>query len=94
MESMSERIRSRVVVHGRVQGVFFRDSARREASSRGVAGWVANRPDGAVEAVFEGEPDSVRALISFCSRGPRGAEVGHVETHEEPPEGLSGFEVR
>jgi acylphosphatase len=83
-----------VVVHGRVQGVFFRDSARREARSHGVSGWVCNRGDGAVEAVFEGDPDAVRALVEFCERGPRGAEVERVETTEEEPEGLSGFEVR
>ena len=91
---MSERVRSRVVIHGRVQGVFFRDSIRREASSRGIAGWVANRPDGTVEAVLEGAPDAVRSLVAFCRRGPRGARVEGVEEREEPPEGLSAFEVR
>jgi acylphosphatase len=87
-------VRKRVVVHGRVQGVFFRDSTRRHAASRGVAGWVTNRPDGAVEAVFEGEPDAVDSLVRFASEGPRGAEVADVEVSEEEPEGLSGFEVR
>jgi len=87
-------VRKRVVVHGRVQGVFFRDSARRQASSRGVAGWVTNRPDGAVEAVFEGEPDSVDSLVRFMREGPRGADVSDVEVSEEEPEGLSGFEIR
>jgi acylphosphatase len=91
---MSEPVRRRVVVHGRVQGVFFRDTTRREASRRAVAGWVRNRPDGAVEAVFEGEPEAVAELVSFCERGPRGADVTTVETSEEPVEGLSGFEVR
>ncbi|HZG48199.1 MAG TPA: acylphosphatase [Thermoleophilaceae bacterium] len=91
---MSERVRRRVVIHGRVQGVFFRDTMRREASPRGVAGWVANRPDGTVEAVLEGAPDAVRELVSFCRRGPRAAHVERVEEHEEPPERLSGFEVR
>jgi acylphosphatase len=91
---MSEPIRRRVVVHGNVQGVFFRDSARREATSRGVAGWVTNRPDGAVEAVFEGDPDGVAALVDFCRRGPRGADVQSVDESSEDPEGLSGFEVR
>ena len=91
---MSQAVRRRVVVHGHVQGVFFRDSARREAGSRGVAGWVCNRRDGAVEAVFEGEPDAVDALVEFCSRGPRGASVERVDVAEEEPEGLSGFEVR
>ena len=88
------RARSRVVVRGRVQGVFFRDSVRRRAESRGVAGWVSNRPDGAVEAVFEGEPDAVASLVEFTREGPRAAEVEDVEVSEEEPEGLSGFEIR
>jgi acylphosphatase len=91
---MSETVRRRVVVHGRVQGVFFRDTMRRKAQSRGVSGWVSNRGDGAVEAVFEGEPDDVRAMVEFCESGPRGAEVEQVETSEEQPEGLGGFDVR
>jgi acylphosphatase len=91
---MSERVRSRVVVHGNVQGVFFRDSCRRRADQTGVAGWVTNRPDGAVEAVFEGDPDAVAALVDFCRRGPRGADVGAVDETSEDPEGLSGFEIR
>jgi acylphosphatase len=91
---MSDAIRRRVVVHGSVQGVFFRDSCRREARSRGVAGWVSNRRDGAVEAVFEGEADAVSAMVAWCSRGPRGADVDSVEETTEEPEGLSGFEIR
>jgi acylphosphatase len=87
-------VRKRVVVHGRVQGVFFRDTTRRQASSRGVAGWVCNRPDGAVEAVFEGEPDAVESLVRFASEGPRGADVADVSVSDEEPEGLSGFEIR
>ena len=86
--------RKRVVVHGRVQGVFFRDTTRRQAGSRGVAGWVTNRPDGAVEAVFEGEPDAVDSLVRFAREGPRGADVDDVEVFDEEPEGLSGFDVR
>jgi acylphosphatase len=91
---MSEVVRRRAVVRGHVQGVFFRDTTRREAQRRGVAGWISNRPDGAVEAVFEGEPDAVAALVDFCKNGPRGAEVRQVETSEERPEGLRGFDVR
>ena len=87
-------IRRRAVVHGRVQGVFFRDTMRRLAQSRGVAGWVTNRPDGAVEAVFEGEPEDVESMLSFCREGPRGAAVERVEVIEEEPEGLSGFAIR
>ena len=91
---MSEPVRSRVVVHGHVQGVFFRDGCRREADSRGVAGWIANRPDGAVEAVFEGDAEAVRALVDWCRRGPRGADVSSVDETSEEPEGLAGFRVR
>ena len=91
---MSEVVRRRVVVEGHVQGVFFRDSTRREASRRGVAGWVTNRADGAVEAVFEGAPSDVDALVAFAREGPRGADVAHVEVVEEEPEGLSEFSVR
>jgi acylphosphatase len=87
-------IRRRVVVHGFVQGVFFRDSVRRLAQQRGVAGWVANRPDGAVEAVFEGEPGAVERLVDFCREGPRGALVDSVHVRDEEAEGLSGFNVR
>jgi acylphosphatase len=87
-------IRRRVVVHGFVQGVFFRDSVRQFASQRGVSGWVANRPDGTVEAVFEGDPDAVDRLIEFCHDGPRGASVDSVDVTEEEPENLTGFSVR
>lgn len=89
-----ERIRRRAIVHGRVQGVFFRDSTRREAESRGIAGWVRNRADGTVEAVLEGDPEAVEAVLGFCREGPRGAAVERVEVSNEEPEGLSGFEVR
>jgi len=91
---MADPIRRRVVVHGHVQGVFFRDSCRREAQARGVAGWISNRADGAVEAVFEGDPDAVAALVELCRRGPRGADVDSVDERSEDPEGLTGFEVR
>jgi acylphosphatase len=88
------RVRQRVVVHGAVQGVFFRDTARRKAADRGVAGWIRNCPDGTVEAVLEGEPDDVRRMVEFCSEGPRGASVDRIETFDEEPEGLPGFSVR
>ena len=87
-------VRRRVVVHGRVQGVFFRDSAQRRASEHGVAGWIRNRSDGTVEAVFEGEPEAVERLVRFCRDGPRGALVEHLEVFAEEPEGLTGFTVR
>jgi acylphosphatase len=87
-------VRKRVVVHGDVQGVFFRDSTRRMASSRGVSGWVSNRPDGTVEAVFEGQADDVDSMVSFSREGPRGAQVERVDVTDEEPEGLTGFDVR
>jgi acylphosphatase len=87
------RVRKRVIVHGRVQGVFFRDTTRRMAVERGVAGWVRNRGDGAVEAVLEGEPAAVEALVDFVHLGPRGAAVERVEVSVEPPEGEEGFRV-
>jgi acylphosphatase len=89
-----DRVRKRVVVHGHVQGVFFRDTIRREAHRREVTGWVGNRFDGAVEAVFEGSPEAVEAMLDVCRRGPRGARVDHVESKDEEPEGLLGFAVR
>ena len=87
-------IRRRVIVHGRVQGVFFRDTTRRMAQSRGVAGWARNTPEGTVEAVFEGEPDAVESMIAFAHEGPRGAVVEHVDVIEEAPEGLADFRIR
>jgi acylphosphatase len=87
-------IRRRVVVRGQVQGVFFRDSTRERARAHGVAGWVCNRADGAVEAVLEGTPDAVERVIRFCETGPTHAQVQRVEVHEEPPEGLSEFRVK
>ena len=87
-------IRRRVIVHGRVQGVFFRDSTRRMAQQRGVAGWVSNRSDGAVEAVFEGDAGAVERLVAFTREGPRGAQVERVEVSEEEPEGLTSFSIR
>ena len=87
-------LRRRVTVHGRVQGVGFRYSVARAATSRGVAGWVRNRSDGAVEAVFEGEQDSVDSLVRFSQEGPRGAAVDRVEVVDEEPEGLAAFDIR
>jgi acylphosphatase len=83
-----------VVAHGRVQGVFFRDSARQRARAHGVSGWVRNRGDGAVEAVLEGPRDAVERVQRFFDTGPPSAEVDRVDVSEEPPEGLSGFDVR
>ena len=86
-------VRRRVVVTGRVQGVFFRDSTRREARRRRVAGWVTNREDGGVEAVFEGEPEAVEALVAWTRRGPVRARVDSHTGTEEEPAGEVGFAV-
>jgi acylphosphatase len=83
--------RRRVVAHGRVQGVFFRDSTRREAERRGVGGWARNTPDGTVECIFEGDPAAVDAMVAFVRGGPGHAEVSQVDVHEEEPDGLSEF---
>ena len=83
--------RRRVVVHGRVQGVFFRETTRHLAEQAGVTGWVRNRPDGTVEAVFEGEPDAVERLVEACRTGPPMAEVAQLDVTDEEPEGLKGF---
>jgi acylphosphatase len=87
-------VRRRVRASGRVQGVFFRDATRREAERRGVAGWASNRGDGTVEAVFEGTPDAVAAMVDFCRAGPGHSEVRALDVEEEQPEGLRGFDVR
>jgi acylphosphatase len=91
---MADVERRRVTVHGEVQGVFFRDSTREEAERRAVAGWVTNRSDGCVEAVFEGDPEAVAAMVAFCREGPSRADVSSVDEKREEPEGLDGFEVR
>jgi acylphosphatase len=87
-------VRRRVVVSGQVQGVFFRDTCRREAARRGVAGWVRNCPDGTVEAVFEGPDDAVAAMVAWARTGPAQAVVDDVQETEEEPEGITGFATR
>lgn len=82
------------MVHGRVQGVFFRDSTRRLALEHGVSGWVRNTWEGTVEAVFEGPPGAVERLVEFARHGPFGAAVERVEVFDEDEEGLAGFAVR
>lgn len=84
----------RVRVHGRVQGVWFRDSTRREAARHGVSGWVRNCPDGTVEALFEGPPDAVDAMVAWSRRGPSRAEVTGVDVDDAPAEGRDRFDVR
>jgi acylphosphatase len=87
-------IRRRLIVHGRVQGVGFRWAIARAAESRGVSGWAANRADGTVEAVLEGEPDAVESVVRLSREGPRGALVERVDVAEEEPEALRGFVTR
>jgi acylphosphatase len=87
-------LRSRLLISGRVQGVFFRDSLRRLAEERGVAGWVRNLPDGRVEAVLEAPQADVGNLVDWARHGPRRAVVDQVMVQAEPPEGLTGFVVR
>jgi acylphosphatase len=88
------KVRRRVVVSGRVQGVWFRDGCAREASARGVHGWVRNLPDGRVEAAFEGGATDVDALVEWCRHGPRRARVLGCEVVEELPTGDVGFSIR
>ena len=87
-------VRYRVLISGRVQGVFFRDSCRRLAEQHDVAGWVRNLSDGRVEAVFEGPPDDVRHLLDWAHHGPRQAVVNAISVHPEPPEGLTTFHIK
>jgi acylphosphatase len=89
----TEMVARRVVVHGRVQGVFFRDSCKREAHRAGVAGWVRNEPDGSVGAVFEGPAHAVEELVAWCHEGPPHARVERVEVTETRPDGSTTFDV-
>jgi acylphosphatase len=84
----------KVVVTGRVQGVFFRDACAREARAQGVAGWVRNRDDGAVEAWFEGRPQAVKNLLAWCRQGSARARVDSVERHDTDPAGLEDFRIQ
>jgi acylphosphatase len=86
--------RVRVIVRGRVQGVAFRHHTAQQARRAGVAGFVRNRPDGSVEAAFEGEPSGIEELLAFVRRGPRSARVDGVEEFEETPAGDRTFDIR
>jgi acylphosphatase len=85
--------RARVVVRGAVQGVFFRVRTRDRARSLGLTGWVRNRPDGTVEAVFEGDGPRVESMVTWCRRGPQGAQVDGVEVEWGEPRGEHGFSI-
>jgi acylphosphatase len=87
-------VRLRIVVTGRVQGVFFRDTVRNAAEREGVAGWVRNNPDGTLEAALEGDAESVQRVVALSREGPPAAEVRQVEVFDEPEEGLESFRIR
>ncbi len=87
-------MRARCLVVGRVQGVFFRAAAAREAAGRGVAGWARNLRDGTVEAVFEGSRESVDEMITWCRGGPPMANVDRVDVTWEEPRGERSFSIR
>ena len=81
-------------MHGRVQGVFFRDGCRREAEERGVAGWVQNLDDGTVQAIFEGSPDAVESMVTWTHDGSRHAVVERVDVADTEFTGLTEFRLR
>lgn len=93
-QTAPETVARDVIVHGLVQGVFFRDSCRTEARQHHVAGWVRNEYDGTVSAHFEGTPDDVDAMVRWAHHGPRHAVVTSVDVREAEVQGLSGFEVQ
>ena len=87
-------IRRHVVVTGSVQGVWFRDTCQGLARRAGVAGWIRNRSDGSVEAVFEGPEPAVDELVAWCHDGPERARVDAVTVDEQAVEGSAGFWIR
>jgi acylphosphatase len=89
----AEKIRDRVIISGIVQGVGYRFFTQKEAHQQGVMGWVRNLPDGRVEAVFEGFPEAVKAMVQWCHQGPQNAVVQQVVVEPEEPEGIKGFEI-
>jgi len=91
---MTDRVRAHVLVSGRVQGVYYRASTRDAAEERGVDGWVLNRDDGRVEAVFEGRENDVRDLVAWCETGSPAADVDSVDVEYDEPDGETGFEIR
>jgi acylphosphatase len=93
LKGVAGEVRLRVIVRGRVQGVFFRMTCAREARAQGVSGSVRNLPDGSVEAVLEGSGPAVQAMVEWCRQGPPGAHVDSVDVSAEPPLGLEGFSI-
>ncbi|HEY4975764.1 MAG TPA: acylphosphatase [Gaiellaceae bacterium] len=90
---MGSVCRARAIASGRVQGVGFRYWARSQAASLGVAGWVRNRPDGDIEAVFEGPREHVELLLRWCREGPPAAYVDQLDVEWQEPEGEHGFAI-
>jgi len=95
MKQTTDQLRAHVVIHGFVQGVWFRASTKDEANRVGVTGWVRNAPDGSVEAVFEGPKKKVEEIVGWCHRGPSGAQVSTVDIAWEPlTHEFGNFEIR
>lgn len=91
---MNNKVRAHAIINGRVQGVFFRMETKRAADRLGVFGWVKNRRDGTVEALFEGEQDRVDAVLAWCKEGPAHAQVSDVSIDWEDYAGeFSGFGI-
>jgi acylphosphatase len=92
---MAELVRARAIISGKVQGVFFRMETLEEARRTGVSGWVKNKQDGTVEAVFEGQKALVDSIIQWCRKGPRASRVDNVNIGWEPYTGkFTGFSIR
>jgi acylphosphatase len=91
---MAELVRRQVIVHGRVQGVWFRASVRDRARAHGVAGWARNRSDGTVEVALEGPSDAVERVVRFCATGPPDAVVERIEVADEALQHEAGFTIR
>jgi acylphosphatase len=92
--SDTDQTRARVLVSGKVQGVYFRANTREQATQRGVNGWVRNLRDGRVEAIFEGDEQAVEELVEWCHEGSPAARVEDVEVEYDDPEGVEGFRIR
>ena len=86
-------VAKRIVVSGRVQGVFYRDTCRREANRLDIAGSAQNLPDGTVEVIAEGEPDAIDELIAWCKKGPAQADVDSVDVSDAAPTGAASFKI-
>jgi acylphosphatase len=93
--AQADLVRTRLRVRGRVQGVWFRGSARAEAERLGIVGWARNRADGSVEILAQGRSNALERFVAWCASGPPGALVESVDRQAEPvADDLRGFEVR